>query len=249
MKLIDSHVHISKFDNIDVIKRAKNNGVEKIIGVSTNLDSSINTLEWAEKFPDFIYPAIGIHPNNIHETTLELLTELIKENIDKIVAIGEIGLDYKWVDEMETREKQKKIFEKRLNLSKEYELPVSVHSRMAYRDALDLAVKNGSENIIFHWYDGPLDILDEILEKGYLISTTPTIEISDTHTAVIQETPLNRLLMETDSPVYIRKYKKTAEPADVTITAKALAKIKNKKIKEIAETTFNNAKKIFSINN
>ena len=125
--------------------------------------------------------------------------------------------------------------------------PVSVHGRGAWDDSLKIAKDHGPERVVFHWYSGPVNVMKRILYHGYYVSATPAVEYSRDHKAALKEAPLDRIMLETDCPVYMRNRRKTTEPADVLITLKALAKLKDIDAEEIASVTTRNAKKFFKI--
>lgn len=248
--LIDTHAHLSDLsDRDEVITRAKNAGVISIIAVGSNLETSKKTLSWAEDYPNFVYPGIGIHPTEFMNDNVDESLQFIEENIHKCVALGEIGLDY-WREaknDETLRKKQQDIYSEQLNIAKANGLPVSVHGRGAWDDSLEIAQKYGPEKVVFHWYSGPVNVMKKILDHGYYVSATPAVEYSRDHKAALKEAPLDRIMLETDCPVYMRNRRKTTEPADVTITLKALAKLKDLDVEEIASTTTRNAKKFFKI--
>ena len=248
---VDTHAHLSQLEDREgVIKRAKDAGVEAIIAMGTNHASSVATLEWAEKYPGYILPAIGIHPTEFLDDDVPVTLRYIQDNISRVVAVGEIGLDY-WdkaarKDEG-VRERQRDTYIRQLQIAREHDLPASVHGRGSWQDALDLAVAHGPERIVFHWYSGPLDVLDSLLDRGYVISATPAAEYSKDHRAALEHAPLESILVETDCPVYMRDRKRGSEPMDVTITAKALAKLKDTTPEEVALATTRKARGIFKI--
>ncbi len=249
MKLIDSHAHLSSFDNIEqVLLKANKNKVKKIIAVSTNLTTSLKTLELSENHPKIIYAALGIHPNQVEEAQPQKVLNLISSKIGKITSIGEIGLDYSRTKDMQVINKQQKIYRKLLGLAKENNITVSIHSRMAHKEAYNMAVKYGPDKAVFHWFDGPSEILENILKENYYISVTPAIETSKKIQSLIKKTPLKRILIETDSPVYMRKYKRNAEPSDARLTAKSLASLKGCSLEKVAKETSRNAEYLFDLN-
>jgi TatD DNase family protein len=197
-----------------------------------------------------VYPALGIHPSEITNEYSTISLDFIEKNAHKCVSIGEIGLDY-WYKEARknkgVREKQRQIFVEQLIIAKENEKPVSIHSRGSWQDALNITKKNGSENAIFHWYSGPIDVLREILDLGYYISATPAAEYSKHHRLSLENAPIEKIVIETDAPVFNRKLQRTSEPKDLSITLKALSELKDLPTKEVAEETTKNAKKIFKI--
>jgi TatD DNase family protein len=248
---VDTHAHLSQLeDRGGVIQRAKEAGVEAIIAMGTNLSSSVATLEWAEAYPGYVLPAIGIHPTEFLNDDVPETLRFIEERISRVVAVGEIGLDY-WdkaarKDEG-VRERQRDTYTRQLQIAREHDLPASVHGRGSWQDALDIAVAHGPERIVFHWYSGPLDVLDSLLDRGYVISATPAAEYSRDHRAALEHAPMESILVETDCPVYMRNRKRGSEPMDVTITAKALAKLKDTTTEEVSITTTRNARDIFEI--
>jgi TatD DNase family protein len=248
-RLIDSHAHLSDLADMEgVIERAKDAGVDAIVAMGANLETCMSTLRWAEEYPGYVYPALGVHPTEWYEEGFEAALKFVGEHIDGCVAVGEVGLDY-WNREArkngEIRENQREIYKRQLAMAEEHGKPVSVHGRGAWRDALDLAIAHGPGRVVFHWYSGPLDILHEILDAGYLISSTPATEFSRDHRAALEEAPLDRILIETDSPVSYRG--REAEPADLLLTLRALSELKGAPEEEVARETTRNAERFFSI--
>jgi len=248
---IDSHAHLSQLDDWEgVIRRAKEAGVEAIVAMGTNLSSSVATLEWAEDYPGYVLPAIGIHPTDFLGDDVPETLRYIRENISRVVAVGEIGLDY-WdraarKDEG-VKERQREVYREQLQIAREQDLPASVHGRGSWQDALDIATAHGPEQIVFHWYSGPLDVLDRLLDRGYYVSATPAAEYSKDHRAALEHAPLEKILVETDCPVYMRNRKRGSEPMDVAITAAALAKLKGTTIEDVSLATTRNARDVFGI--
>jgi TatD DNase family protein len=242
MKLIDTHAHIEEINELDnVIQRAKMNNVIAIIAVGSSIKSNADILSLASKYNGFIYPSIGIHPIEA-ETDVKTAIKQIISNIDHCVAIGEIGLDYQY-DINKT--KQKEIFEKMLQISKKLGKPVSLHSRKAWDDVFSLVQTIGISKAVFHWYSGPNEVLKKILDNGYFVSATPAVWHSPKHRNAIEMTPVESILLETDTPV---KYGGVpSEPSDVTKVLNMVAKIKNISIDKLADITTNNACKLFDI--
>lgn len=242
MKLIDTHAHIEEVNNLDnVIQRAKMNNIIAIIAVGSSIKSNSDILSLASKYNGFIYPSIGIHPIEAETDVKTAITQIIS-NIDHCVAIGEIGLDYQY-DINKT--KQKEIFENMLQISKKNGKPVSLHSRKAWDDVFSLVQTIGISKAVFHWYSGPNEILKKILDNGYFVSATPAVWHSPKHRNAIEMTPVESILLETDTPV---KYGGVpSEPSDVTKVLNMVAKIKNISIDKLADITTNNACKLFDI--
>ena len=251
MNIVDTHAHLSEFQDADgVISRAKKNGITAIIAVGANHETNANTLRWAEMNPGYVYPAIGIHPTEWSGDDVPTSLNFIRERIDGCVAVGEIGLDYWHRDARKkegVQEMQRSIYIEQLKIAEEWEKPASIHGRRAWRDVLDLAIAHGPETIVFHWYSGPTEILSELFDRGYYISATPAAEYSKDHRAALVEAPLDRIVIETDSPVYMRNRNRNSEPADTVVTLKALSKLKDVSEERVARVTTGNARKIFRL--
>ena len=248
-RLIDTHAHLSDLGDMEgVVMRAKQAGVDAIVAVGANLRTCMATLCWAEDFPEYVFPALGIHPTEWTEDDIPATLRFIEERLDKCVALGEIGLDY-WSREArknkENRRRQRNLYIRQLQMAEEHGKPASIHGRGAWRDALDLASHHGPDRVVFHWYSGPLDILTELLDAGYLVSATPAVEFSRDHRTALAETPMERILIETDSPVSY--HGAPAEPVDLHRTLKALAELRGASTEEVALTTTRNAEQFFRI--
>ncbi len=252
-ELIDSHAHLESFKNLkEVVRRAERIGVKAIVGVGSDYNSSKYVLKISEEeYVSKIYPAIGVHPWSLHSSNLDLnLTfKFIESNVDRAVALGEVGLDY-WLKNVRKnpveKEFQRNVFRKILDIAKDNDKPVIIHSRGAWSDCLTMVLEAGVKKAVFHWFSGPSDVLKKLLNHGYFISATPAAEYSKYHQEAILNTPLERILLETDSPVsYLGK---TAEPADVVRTLKAVSKLKEVEEGEVAAKTTENALKVFDIN-
>jgi TatD DNase family protein len=248
-KLIDTHAHLSDLEDMDgVIARAKRVGIEAIIGVGANLATNKKTIEWADAFPVYVHAALGIHPTEWSEDDIASTTRFIEEHIDDCLAVGEIGLDYwnrKARKSKDIRERQRELYIYQLQMAKEHDKPALVHGRGSWEDALQLAINHGPDRIVFHWYSGPIDVLSEVIDTGYLISATPASEFSKHHKAALVEAPIERIVIETDSPVSY--HGKQAEPADILLTLRSLADLKEISEDETARITTSNAKRFFKI--
>jgi TatD DNase family protein len=247
--LIDTHAHLSDLGDMDdVIERAKKVGIEAIIGMGANLATCKRTLELAQAFPGYVYPALGIHPTEWSKDDITSSTRFIEEHIDDCLAVGEIGLDYwdrKARKSKDIRERQRELYICQLQIAREHDKPASVHGRGSWEDALQLAINHGPDRIVFHWYSGPIDVLSEVIDTGFLISATPASEFSKHHRAALVEAPIERIVIETDSPVSY--HGKQAEPADILLTLRSLADLKEISEDEAARITTRNAKEFFKI--
>jgi TatD DNase family protein len=230
--LVDTHAHLDELEDLrPIVERARRAGVESIISMGQDLASNIKTFKLAAAYPGFIYPAIGLHPwslGKMSPTVLEENIVFIRDNLHGAVALGEVGLDYdKRVLKGAGREQQKEVFKSLLRLAVECDRPVSCHSRYSWKDSLQTVRESGTRRLVFHWYTGFSSTLSELIEGGYYVSATPAAEYHDEHRRAVRETPVERLLIETDCPVYYgREEKYRSEPADLLRSLKAAAAIK-----------------------
>lgn len=247
--LIDIHCHANLYLALDqVLMEAKGVGVEKIIAVGMSAVSIERILEIAMRHEE-IYPALGIHPEEVQmnkdiENQLESVINLIRENKKSICAIGEIGLDHHFVKEKELYPLQEKIFEKMLSLAQELELPVNLHTKGAEKTIFDMLPSFNLPNINIHWYSGPEEYLSIGIERGYFFSITPAISYSPAVKKTAVKVDAEHLLLESDGPV---KYSgKDGTPAMIRDVLNAISKVKNISSDELENQIYENTKEIFS---
>ncbi len=259
MNIIDTHAHIDQLEDLPgAIERARVSGVSDIVAMSVDLDSMKKVLAIAESArcqsnqQPKIHPALGVHPGMVKLDAQQAAFDFMRAHVKQAIAVGETGLDYwyKWVrkDQVE-RQKQKDSFSFHLDLACEFDLPIIIHSRGAWQDCLDMANGAGVKRALFHWYSGPVDILDKILEAGYYVSTSPSVAYSPESREAMAHAPLERILVETDSPVKFKDAENffMAEPKDVVRTWKALAQLKKIDEQQALTTVNSNAKVFFGI--
>ncbi|MDP8265017.1 MAG: TatD family hydrolase [Candidatus Aceula lacicola] len=251
-KLIDTHAHLNDVEDITAaLTRAKQAGVSTIVAQGVDLASNKKNLEIKQKFSDMdIRLAFGIHPGNISDKEIEETFEFIRDHKSDIVAIGETGLDfwYQWVrKDDEEKKKQKEIFTRQIDLAQEFEMPIVIHSRGAWKECFSIAEEKNVERAVFHWYSGPEDALKNILNKGYFISATPALGYSKELRAAIEFAPMDQILIETDTPVFFRVEDGgfQSEPKDVFKTLGFLSEIKNIDLEKAANLLNQNAEKVF----
>lgn len=253
--LIDSHAHLDdrRFDGDRdrLIKSLKDSGVGMVINPGADLGSSIKAVSLAEQY-DNIYAAVGIHPHSAKEmddSTIEILRSF--SNRKKVIAIGEIGLDYHY--DHSPREIQQERFIEQLNLAKEVDLPVIIHTREAAKDTLDIIKKaqNGSIKGVMHCFSGSLEMAWEYIELGFYISFAGPITFKNARVSreIINAMPLNRLMIETDSPYLTPEPHrgKRNEPAYVRYVAGTIAELRGISFGEIAKRTAENTRELFRI--
>ena len=241
--LIDGHVHLSEIEPSErAVENSVKAGVKRMVAVSMNLDSCRKTLALADRFPDNVLPAIGYHPWSIKAEDVEDTLLFITKNIHRCVALGEVGLDYK----VKVKKKlQKAVFSKLLNLAVKSNKPVIIHSRFSHQRTYEMALGAGVEKAVFHWYSGPIDILDNIIASGYHVSATPALAYSPHHQAAMKRAPMERILIETDAPVQYGD--RFSEPADLTKTLFHLSKIKKIPEDKLADIVTKNAERFFGL--
>ena len=246
--LIDIHCHANLYLAIDeIIREAKNAGVEKIISVGMSAISLERVLEISNQY-ESIYPSLGIHPEEVQmneqiENQLDSVIELIRKNKENICSIGEIGLDHHFVKNEELYPLQKKIFEKMLSLAQELELPVNLHTKGAEKLVFDTLPSYKLPNVNIHWYSGPENYLKAGMDRGYYFSITPAISYSPVVKKTVLMVDKEHLLLESDGPV---KYAgKIGTPAMIREVFTSISKFKEISATELEVQLCDNTKKIF----
>ena len=248
--LIDTHAHLDEIKGLEqTLTEAKSAGIIAIIAVGSDYESNQEVLQLSQLHKDFIYPALGLHPWNLKGSEIDRNLEFIAANIEQAVAVGEVGLDYhKKVREIADKDLQKQVLKEILKIAKTHHKPALIHSRYAWRDSLSVVEEAGLEKAVFHWYTGPSSVLRDIINQGYFISVTPAVEYHEEHRRAVKETPLERLLLETDSPVVYgrgREFEYESKPADVLRALKGAAGLKGLSEAQIAAVTTENALRLF----
>lgn len=250
----DTHVHLNseQYENIDeVINNALMNKVTKMIVIGYDVQSSLKAIEIAEKY-NFIYASIGIHPSEIKHmgnNDLEIIENLLKNK--KVVAVGEIGLDYYW--DKDNKENQKKIFIEQIKLAEKYNLPIIIHSREAAQDTYEVLKENKKhyKKGIMHCYSYSLDLAKEFIKLDLMLAFGGTVTFlnSRQNKEVVKEIDIKNILTETDAPYLTpHPYRGTKnEPKYIPLIVKEIANIKNMKEEEIANIIYNNACEFFGI--
>lgn len=252
MELIDSHAHLmdeqynGEVENI--IQNAINNGVSTIINIGYRKETSEQAIELANKY-DFIYAVVGMHPDECNNPVDVSFIKDFAEN-KKVVAIGEIGLDYHY--DGYNKEMQKKYFIEQINLANELNLPVVIHSRDADMDMLEILKTNKiKNNFVMHCFSSSVEILKEVLKLGAYVSIAGPVTFKNARslTEVAKLVPEDKLLIETDCPYLCPEPNrgKRNEPAMVKYTAEKIAELRSISLEELAKTTSENARKFYGI--
>jgi len=237
--LIDTHAHLidEKYDKnrLEIIEDLQKNNMEILINPAENLDTSLKGIQLSEQW-DFIFSAVGYHPHEAQHATNEELKEIERiANNAKVVAIGEIGLDYHY--DFSPREIQKDVFYKQIQIARRLKLPIIVHSREAHLDTFTLLEENieGLTGVL-HSYSGSWEMTKRYLDLGFYISISGPITFKNAHKLpeVATKVPLDRLLIETDSP-YL-----TPVPFRGKINNPSYVKYVGEKIGQLRNITFEN---------
>ena len=250
--LWDSHAHLDdewfNEDRAELMEQIQKD-LEGVINPGCDGKSSLLALDLAEKY-SFIYAAVGYHPENLKDIPKNYLDELAKLAVHpKVVAIGEIGLDYYW-KENEPKEVQKKIFLEQIDLAKQFALPIIIHDRDAHGDMLEIFQKEVSGvQAVFHCFAGSLEMAKELAKRGYYFGFggTSTYKNANKVREVLKYLPKDLILFETDSP-YLTPVPfrgKRNNPLYVELTAKNAAEILGLDFAELAEITTENARRLF----
>lgn len=252
--IFDSHAHYNDeqfdIDRDALLASLPEAGIVGILNCGTDVESSIVSIEMAEKYP-FVYAACGYHPESALEFNEERLSEIEKMlSHGKCVAVGEIGLEYHY--DFVPKDVQKYVFEKHLELAVKYDMPVIVHDREAHADTLELLKKYNPKGVL-HCYSGSVEMAKEILKMGMYIGLGGAVTFKNAikPVEVAQMIPLDRLLLETDCPYMapVPMRGKRNNSAYISYVAEKIADIKNIQVHDLLDITSENAMNLFNIRN
>lgn len=249
--MIDVHCHLEQKDyekdRDEVIEKCRKELKALITSCAHPRDFEL-TMQLVEKYKGFVFATVGIHPEyvkEISEKEKDELLELIKQNKDKIVGIGEVGLDYDWMKEPEFQKKQKELFVQFINFAKEMKLPIVVHSRAAFEDAIKLLEQEDAKQVLMHMF-GANQLVKRIIENEWFVSLNTIILSSKKYKKVARDMPLEKLLTETDSP-WLGPNGNRNDSASVKIVIERIAEIKKTSFDEVERITTDNAVKFFGL--
>jgi TatD DNase family protein len=253
--LFDTHVHLNadqyNEDLEEVIARAQEAGVTNMVVVGFDRSTITRAMELVEQY-EFLYACVGWHPvDAIDMTDEDLLWIEELASHPKVVAIGEMGLDYHW--DKSPKDIQKEVFRKQIRLAKKVQLPIVIHNREATADIVDILKEEGAEEVggIMHCFSGSAEVAKECVKMNFYISLGGPVTFKNAKKPkeVAAEIPLDKLLIETDCP-YLAPHPyrgKRNEPGYVKLVAEEIAEIKGLTFEEVADATTQNAKKVFAI--
>lgn len=251
--LFDTHAHYDarRFDSDrhELLASMEQNGVGRILNAGCDLESSRMAIELAHQY-DFIYAAVGSHPDDadhVDGALVDTYRELAKDK--KVVAIGEIGLDYYYEDV--PREQQKRAFRMQMELARELNLPVIVHERDAHGDGLEIVKDFPDVTGVFHCYSGSLEMARELVKLGWYVGFTGVLTFKNARKAleVAENVPLHRIVLETDCP-YMAPEPYRGKRCDSTMLprmAEKLAQLRDKTVEEIEQITWENGCRLFRL--
>jgi len=256
MKLVDAHIHLSDDDYSgcvdEIVQEAKALSVVALVSNSMDLKTSIGSLELAERFPSMVYAAVGIHPWTVNDLTDDQFQETIdfiskKAKSKGLVAIGEIGLDFKY---MNIWDRQLKVFDSMLHLAEKLVLPVVVHSRGTTAQIVDMLPSYSVKKVLLHWFSNPISALTKAVDHGFYISEGAPVVFSNGIRDVVKKVPMENLLTETDGPVRFFRppfQGKRTTSAFIPTIVKAIAEVRKMDPESVAEHVRENFEGFFGI--
>eukprot|EP00076_Gallus_gallus_P019062 XP_015139373.1 putative deoxyribonuclease TATDN3 isoform X5 [Gallus gallus] len=257
---VDCHCHLSapcfQPDVAAVVRAARQAAVAALVTVTEQAGEFRSVLELSDRFPGFVLPCLGVHPvqevspeeqRSVTLKDLDAALPLIELYKDKLVAIGEVGLDFtpRFASTDEQKEGQRQVLTKQVELARKLDLPLNVHSRSAGRPTINLLKEQGASKVLLHAFDGKPSVAMEGVKAGYFFSIPPSIIRSDQKQKLVKVLPLESICLETDSPALGPEKQVRNEPKNVYIAAEYIAKIKGIPVEEVIEVTTQNALKVF----
>ena len=254
--IFDTHCHLNSEELIDrideVLESASKVGVDKFLVVGWNKESSLLAIELAHRY-EGIYAAIGFHPTDIDGVSEEDYNDVMSHiNDPKVVAVGEIGLDYHWVKDPEQRNKQKEWFIKQIDFANEHKKPISIHNREAFEDCLKILKEHRPQySGVMHCYSGSVELLRDVLDLGLYIGLDGPLTFTNAKTPkeVCEQVPLDRLVVETDSP-YLSPHPLRGtvnEPKNIALVVDEITRIRGISKKHILDALYKNSCKLLNI--
>jgi len=259
VKFVDAHIHLSDPEYNQkvskIVEDSRKSNVVALVSNSMNLQTSILSLQLAKEHSDLVYAALGIHPWSVGQ----LSSDEIQNTVDlilqhgaretRLVAVGEIGLDYQYARRKELQDLQFKVFHEMLCVAEKLSLPVIIHSRGTAPQIMSLLTSYKVGKVLFHWFSHLIELLSHVIDRGYYISEGPPSVYSNRIQDIIKRTPLTNLLTETDGPVHFwGPFKgKMTTPSFLPSVVRAIAQVKERKETEVADQILQNFINFFEI--
>lgn len=257
MKFVDAHVHLSDPDYSqevsEVVDDARQSNVVALVSNSMNLQTSLLSLQLTEEYPGLVYAALGVHPWNVKSLSpneTKDVINLIFQHKKKLVAVGEIGLDFRYARSGELRDLQLQVFHEMLRTAEKTSLPVIIHSRETAPEIMSRLPSYGLKKVLFHWLSSRfIGLLPQIVDRGYYITEGPPTVFSRGIREIVRRIPLTNLLTETDGPVRFRGPFKgdMTTPSFIPLVVEAIAQIKDMKETEVADQILENFANFFGV--
>lgn len=255
--MIDVHCHLEQddysSDRDEVIEKCRKELKAVITSCAHPKDFDL-TMRIVEKYNGFVFASVGIHPEYIKEVSereIDELIEKIKQSKDRIVAVGEVGMDKFWIKEPEWQQKQKELFIRLINLAKELKKPLIIHCRDAFEETIKILEQENAEEVDMHMF-GNHNFVKRIIENGWNISMNAIILASKSYGKVVRDCPLERLMLETDAPWLSPKkllegIDERNDPTSIKMVAEKIAEIKKRSFDEIWQKCGENAVEFFKL--
>jgi TatD DNase family protein len=249
LSYVDAHLHLADPDYAGrielVMEDAATNNISVLLSNAVDYETSIETVTLARRYDGQVFAAVGVHPWTVtknKEPHLDKFEDLLKVNERHIKAVGEIGLDGQYTQDEEQKKRQREVFRFFLELAECKRLPVVVHSRLAVDDVLETLPSFNLQKVLLHWYSGPIEKLDLVKDRGYLISVGPSILYSRRTSEIARDAYINMILSETDGPVnYHGPFEgKMTQPSFVIEVVRKLSEIKSQDMENVREAVWSN---------
>ncbi len=246
--LTDTHAHLCDpvfaADMQEVLLRAWQGGVGTVIAVAETMDDAVRNLDLARQHSG-VLPAAGLYPGNADIDAAQEMLEFIRREYSNLWAIGEVGLDFRLAQTEADKELQLEVFKAFIRLSLELDLPLNIHSRSAGRHAVELLLEHGAGKVQMHAFDGKYGAAAPAVEAGFFFSVPPSAVFSRQKQKLLNQLPLSSLLLETDAPVLGPNPDERNEPANLLVSLKAVAEIKNISEQEVREAVRENIRRLY----
>jgi len=243
------HIHMEEFDQDrdEVIRRARQTGVVAIVTSSITRDGFWRARRIVNSYQGYVHHSLGLDPSIVDFKIAREMMELAEEYYDKIIAIGEVGLDYWRVKDPGLRERQKLIFIEWIKLAKKLDKPIVVHSRSAGKYAIEILLRYSATRVLMHAFDGRPSRAKLGVLNGFYFSIPPSVNYSNQKMKLAKNIPLENLVLETDSPVLAPERGVRNEPANIVYSARKISELKGIELKEVAKATTRNAEELYNM--
>uniref|UniRef100_A0A8C3YTT3 TatD DNase domain containing 3 n=1 Tax=Catagonus wagneri TaxID=51154 RepID=A0A8C3YTT3_9CETA len=264
--LVDCHCHLSAPDfdrDLDaVLEKAKKANVMALVVVAEHSGEFEKIMQLSERYNGFVLPCLGVHPvqgvssedqRSVTLKDLDVALPMIENYKDRLLAIGEVGLDFspRIAGTEEQKEEQRQVLIRQVQLAKRLDLPLNVHSRSAGRPTISLLHEQGADKVLLHAFDGRPSVAMEGVRAGYFFSIPPSIvrsgqlSLFSKKQKLVKQLPLTSICLETDSPALGPEKQVRNEPQNISISAEYIAQVKGISVEEVIEVTTQNALKLF----